>query len=207
MKIIKTTCYKGTVIRVGDEKRQLIDGMIRYLYSLGFSEIWMPAIQYQQTFKNKVGSENNNLMFNFQDRKERDICLAPEYTAICQQLAQTDYKNQKDVKLFYIAECFRGERQQRGRWRQFTQLGVEALNLSADYHPIYLSTIAEKLVNSYLDDSCIEFGTTRGLDYYKPDSGFEITKDGMQLCGGGEYEGGVGFAIGIDRMLLLKDTI
>ena len=49
----------------------------------------------------------------------------------------------------------------------------------------------------------------RGLDYYKEGKGFEITCDDLgsskQVCGGGEYEGGVGFAIGIDRLLCLMD--
>ena len=41
----------------------------------------------------------------------------------------------------------------------------------------------------------------RGLDYYKEGLGFEIRRDDMQICGGGEYEGGVGFAIGVDRII------
>lgn len=46
----------------------------------------------------------------------------------------------------------------------------------------------------------------RGLDYYKNGRGFEIICESLgsskQVCGGGEYDGGVGFAIGIDRLLL-----
>ena len=46
------------------------------------------------------------------------------------------------------------------------------------------------------------------LDYYKEGKGFEITCDDLgsskQVCGGGEYDGGIGFAIGIDRILTLK---
>jgi len=45
----------------------------------------------------------------------------------------------------------------------------------------------------------------RGLDYYKDGEGFEITSEQLgsskQVCGGGEYDGGVGFAIGVDRLL------
>lgn len=48
---------------------------------------------------------------------------------------------------------------------------------------------------------------SRGLDYYKEGMGFEISCETLgaqkQICGGGAYDGGVGFAIGIDRLLLI----
>ena len=53
-----------------------------------------------------IGEENNNLMFNFKDRGDRDLCLAPEYTAIIQQLAKTTFKFKKDIKLlFFLYIC------------------------------------------------------------------------------------------------------
>lgn len=46
---------------------------------------------------------------------------------------------------------------------------------------------------------------TRGLDYYKDGVGFEISWNALgsskQICGGGSYEGGIGFAIGVDRIV------
>ena len=116
MKEIKEGCYKGTRILVGNEKRDLINGMIDSLKKEGFVEIQIPNLQYQEMFINKVGTENNNLMFNFLDRGNRSICLAPEYTAVIQKLAKTTYKQQKNVKLFYVLECFRGEKPQAGRY-------------------------------------------------------------------------------------------
>lgn len=110
---IKESAYKGTRILVGNEKRNLINSMIDIVLAEGCTEIQMPVIQYQEVFKDKVGQENNNLMFNFTDKGDRKICLAPEYTAIVQLLSQTYYKLTKNVKLFYVAECFRGEKPQR----------------------------------------------------------------------------------------------
>ncbi|OPZ92395.1 MAG: Histidine--tRNA ligase [Firmicutes bacterium ADurb.Bin419] len=206
---IKETCYKGTRILLGDKKRDIISKMIDTLKLEGFQEISIPIIQFQETFKNKVGEENNNLMFNFKDRGDRDICLAPEYTAIIQKLASTTFKGKKDVKLFYIQECFRGENPQAGRYRQFTQLGVEILNSTKDYNP-YLSFLAyHDLLRKIFDknDFKLHKNVTRGLDYYKEGKGFEITCNELgsskQICGGGEYDGGIGFAIGIDRLLML----
>lgn len=214
MKQIKETTYKGTRILLGNEKRQLINAMIGDLILNDFQEISIPVIQYQETFNGKVGEENNNLMFNFKDRGDRDLCLAPEYTAIIQKLASTTFKNKKDVKLFYVQECFRGEKPQEGRYRQFTQLGVEVLNPSEDY-TFWMAKYAFNLIHRYtsyettINDYDMNMDVTRGLDYYKGGKGFEIVCPKLggakQLCGGGSYEGGIGFAIGIDRVMLLNN--
>ena len=202
MKEIKETCYKGTRIILGNKKRNLINKMIEILQKNSFQEIQIPIIQYQEIFKNKVGIENSNLMFNFNDRGNREICLAPEYTAIIQKLAKTTFKNEKDIKVFYVAECFRGEKPQAGRYRQFTQLGVEIINpTEIDMLPL----LASDLITTVTKEFDINFNVTRGLDYYKEGKGFEIVCEKLgsskQICGGGEYEGGIGFAIGIDRLL------
>jgi len=202
MKEIKETTYKGTRILLGNQKRTILNQMVDLLIERGYEEIAIPTIQYQEVFEGKVG-DNKNLMFNFTDRGDRQICLAPEYTAVVQLLAQTEFKQQKDVKLFYIQECFRGEKPQAGRYRQFTQLGIEVLNPTQLYP---LSELAEDLIRTVTSDYVIDFDATRGLDYYKNGKGFEIRCESLgsskQICGGGEYEGGVGFAIGIDRLLL-----
>lgn len=202
---IKNNTYKGTRILVGNEKRKMINLMVDYLIQKDYQEILIPIIQLQETFAGKVGQENNNLMFNFTDRGNREICLAPEYTAVIQKLANSDFKFQKDVKLFYIQECFRGEKPQKGRYRQFTQFGVEIINPTKNYLDELIDDASE-LINFFnISDFEINKDVVRGLDYYKQGKGFEITYDKLgsskQICGGGEYEGGVGFAIGVDRLL------
>lgn len=201
---IKDTCYKGTRILLGNNKRMIIDEMISLLRSRDYQEVSIPIIQFQETYQNKIGAENNNLMFNFKDRGDRDICLAPEYTAVIQKLASTRFKYQKDLKLFYIQECFRGENPQAGRYRQFTQLGVEIINPSIDYK-YEMECLAYQLICPVRTDIVVKTGVTRGLDYYTEGKGFEIICEKLgsakQICGGGEYDGGIGFAIGIDRLL------
>lgn len=204
MKEVKETCYKGTRILIGNGKREMLNKMITRLIELGYQEIQIPIIQSQEMFASKVGLENQNMMFNFKDRGDRDICLAPEYTAVVQQLAKTTYKFEKNVKLFYIQECFRGEKPQAGRYRQFTQLGVEILNPTEDMSD-EMQTLAYELTSQVRTDIEVNVDVTRGLDYYKGGKGFEITCQALgsskQICGGGEYNGGIGFAIGIDRLL------
>jgi histidyl-tRNA synthetase len=217
MREIKETCYKGTRILVGNRKRFMIETITDMLIDKGYQEIIIPIIQQQETFSGKVGEENNNMMYNLTDRGGRDLCLAPEYTAVVQKLATTTFKQEKDVKLFYVQECFRGEKPQAGRYRQFTQLGVEILNptkdgYSANGYESYMEeliSLTERIMNS-VQGSKYEITTdvTRGLDYYKGGKGFEVSVDDLgsskQVLGGGEYDGGIGFAIGIDRLLNCK---
>jgi histidyl-tRNA synthetase len=210
MEIKLDSTYKGTRIlfaQTAKAKRALINQMIEILEDYGYQEIMIPIIQKYETFESKVGDENKNMMFNFKDRGNRDLCLAPEYTAIVQQLANSRMKYDKDIKMFYVGECFRGENTQAGRWRQFTQFGVEVLNPSKDYTEEMVE-IAKKLTELVTKNYEINLDATRGLDYYKGGKGFEISCPELgaakQICGGGSYEAGVGFAMGVDRLLILK---
>tara|TARA_R110000851_G_scaffold329764_1_gene501970 strand:- start:429 stop:1043 length:615 start_codon:yes stop_codon:yes gene_type:complete len=204
MEIIKDGCYKGTRILLGNGKQDYIQECRESLKSLGYIEIQIPIIQLANVFDGKVGPENNNMMYNFTDRGGRDICLAPEYTSVIQQLASGYFKHKKDVKVFYVAECFRGEKPQKGRYRQFTQLGVEVINPTIQYN---LGDIALSLCKNSRTQLSFELdtGAKRGLDYYNNGKGFEIVAKELgsskQVCGGGYYDGGVGFAIGIDRLI------
>jgi histidyl-tRNA synthetase len=205
MEIIKETCYKGTRILLGNEKQEYLQKCREYLKEEGFVEIQIPIIQHSEIFTGKVGEENNNMMYNLTDRGGRDLCLAPEYTAVVQKLASTYFKDKKDIKLFYVAECFRGEKPQAGRYRQFTQLGIEILNPTKNYN---LMDTAQDLIEFITNKYYTQRGVKRGLDYYKEGKGFEISCEELgsskQVCGGGEYDGGVGFAIGVDRLMELK---
>ena len=209
MEIKTSKTYKGTRILFADSaknRRALINKMIEVLESYGYQEIMIPVIQLSETFESKVGEENNNMMYNFTDRGNRDICLAPEYTAVVQQLAKETFKMTKNVKMFYVGECFRGEKPQSGRYRQFTQFGVEVINPTQDMIDEMIE-IASKLIELVTDNYEVNTDATRGLDYYTGGKGFEIACPELgaqkQICGGGSYEGGIGFALGLDRMLLL----
>jgi len=208
--------YKGTRILCGEiatYKRKLINEMVDKVTEKGFTEVMIPIIQKQDTFLSKVGDENQKMMYSFKDRGNRDLCLAPEYTAVVQKLAKEEFifgkgKPMPDVKLFYISECFRGENSQKGRYRQFTQFGVEILNPTKDYSD-YLLNLATELISMVTPDYEYDKETRRGLDYYTEGKGFEVSCTELgaqkQICGGGSYDGGIGFALGIDRLILIKD--
>lgn len=210
MEIKIDSTYKGTRILFADsakEKRKLINGMIEICENFEFQEIMFPVIQKEESFASKVGDENQKMMFEVRDKSDRKLVLSPEYTAIVQQLALDRFKYEKDLKMFYVQECFRGENTQRGRWRQFTQFGVEIINPTKDYSE-FLIEMATKMIEIKTKNFEVFTNAKRGLDYYKDGQGFEIKYPELgaqqQICGGGEYNGGIGFAIGVDRLLLTK---
>lgn len=202
--------YRGTRILLGEtakKKRSILNSLSQLAESNGFGEIMMPDIELSSIYTDKAGQEILGQMFTWKDRSERDVCLRPEGTATCQLLANTLFKLEKDVKLFYIAECFRYERPQAGRYRQFTQFGVEWLNpkdpakASETCKQLSLMMI-EKITKNYEYAPIIK----RGLAYYT-EEGFEISIPSLgaqkQVCGGGAYKEGVGFAFGVDRLILI----
>ena len=201
--------YKGTRILLGEtarKKRLILNTLSSTALSEKFEEIFLPDIELSEIYTNKAGEEILGQMFTWKDKSERDICLRPEGTATCQLLANSVWKNKKDIKVFYVAECFRYERPQAGRYRQFTQFGVEWLNpkdpkKAAEECKRLALEMIEPITKNYEYNPLVK----RGLAYYTED-GFEISVPSLgaqkQVCGGGSYKEGVGFAFGVDRLLL-----
>jgi histidyl-tRNA synthetase len=101
-----------------------------------YSEIRTPIFEEARLFARTAGEGSDIVvqkeMFTFFDKGEREMALRPEGTpgAVRAYIEHNLYKQAQPVKLFYIGPMFRQERQQRGRYRQHTQIGVEALGTS-----------------------------------------------------------------------------
>lgn len=197
---------RGTRILLGPERRQLIVVMGAIAEDWGCEEITLPTIEPIEVYAAKLGHDTSLQMWTFPDRSNREMCLRPEGTATIQALADGPLKFQKNLKLWYETRCFRYERPQAGRYREFTQVGVEVL--SPDTHVDWrtsLMNIACKMVRVATPDFELRPQVTRGLSYYVED-GFEIVVPSLgaqqQVVGGGRYKEGIGFAIGVDRLLL-----
>lgn len=98
----------------------------------GFSKISTPILEYTELFERTVGQSTDIVekeMYIFQDKGGESISLRPEMTApICRAYIQHGMDNwPKPVKLYYIEPNFRYERPQKGRQRQFWQVGFEVL--------------------------------------------------------------------------------
>jgi histidyl-tRNA synthetase len=106
--------------------------MSRYNYS----EIRTPIFEEIELFARTAGEASDIVvqkeMFSFRDKGEREMALRPEGTpgAVRAYIEHNLYKQAQPFKLFYVGPMFRQERQQRGRYRQHTQIGVEVLGTS-----------------------------------------------------------------------------
>jgi histidyl-tRNA synthetase len=147
-------------------------------------------------------------MYNFPDKGNRELCLRPEGTATIQLLADKYFPQTKDVKLWYFERCWRYEKPQAGRYREFFQFGVEWINPKfPDVAKEVLMSMAEIMVRCKTEGYEVNDSTKRGLSYYEGD-GFEISVPSLgaqkQVVGGGTYKQGIGFAVGFDRLMLSK---
>ncbi|RYF02056.1 MAG: hypothetical protein EOO77_32810, partial [Oxalobacteraceae bacterium] len=75
-----------------------------------------------------MGDENRRMMWTFEDKGQRNVCLIPEVTGLIQETWRDDWsKRAKTRNVFYVQRCYRYERPQAGRYREFTQFGIEML--------------------------------------------------------------------------------
>src|SRR5512142_1417350 len=98
----------------------------------GFSEIRVPIFEYTELFARSIGASTDIVekeMYTFEDRDGKKITLRPEGTAgvVRAFIEHRLYADSQLVKLYYLGPMFRHERPQKGRYRQFYQIGVEAL--------------------------------------------------------------------------------
>ncbi|WP_225772075.1 histidine--tRNA ligase [Pseudomonas sp. Marseille-Q5115] len=105
------------------------------LDSYGYRQIRMPIVEFTELFKRSIGEVTDIVekeMYTFEDRNGDSLTLRPEGTAACVRavLEHGITGGGQPQKLWYIGPMFRHERPQKGRYRQFHQIGVEVFNLA-----------------------------------------------------------------------------
>ncbi len=114
----------------------------------GFREIRTPIFEPTELFARGIGEGSDIVakeMYTFLDRKGRSLTLRPENTApVARAYIQHQLHRRGDIeKLYYIGPMFRYERPQKGRMRQFSQIGVEVFGSD---HPAVDAETLEMLV-------------------------------------------------------------
>ena len=104
----------------------------RVLEAAGYRRIETPVFESTDLFRRTVGESTDIVqkeMYTFEDGGGRSLTLRPEVTApiVRAYLEHGMHKLPQPVKLWYLSSCFRYERQQAGRYRQFWQIGAEAI--------------------------------------------------------------------------------
>jgi histidyl-tRNA synthetase len=113
-----------------------VDAAAREVFATyGYGEIRLPVFEPTELFARSIGAETDVVakeMYTFEDRDSASITLRPEATAsvVRAYIEHGMYTRPGNVKLYYLGPMFRRERPQKGRYRQFYQIGAELLGSS-----------------------------------------------------------------------------
>lgn len=130
-----------------------------------FQEIRFPILESTQLFKRSVGEVTDIVekeMYTFLDRNEESVTLRPEGTAGCVRAAeQNALLYNQTQRLWYKGPMFRYERPQKGRLRQFHQIGVEAFGFESSDADLEIIQLTAAMFNKLgmLDSVCLEINT------------------------------------------------
>jgi histidyl-tRNA synthetase len=105
----------------------------RLLRAYGYAEIRMPIVEKTELFCRSIGEVTDIVekeMYTFEDRNGDSLTLRPEGTASCVRACMENGLLNQAQKLWYAGPMFRHERPQKGRYRQFYQVGVETFGIA-----------------------------------------------------------------------------
>lgn len=111
------------------KKRREMEKILRRIAeSYGYGEIATPTFEHVELFTLKSGEGIVEEMYVFKDKSGRELALRPELTAPVMRLYVNSCEVMpKPLRFYYFANCFRYERPQKGRYREFWQFGVELI--------------------------------------------------------------------------------
>ena len=113
---------------------QFFEAKVRHLMQrYGFEELRTPIVEQTALFARSIGEVTDIVekeMYTFDDRNGDSLTLRPEGTASCVRAGlEHGLLHNQQQRLWYAGPMFRHERPQKGRYRQFHQIGVEVFNL------------------------------------------------------------------------------
>jgi len=144
----------------------------KLLQSYAYNEIRMPVVESTDLFCRSIGEVTDIVekeMYTFEDRNGDSLTLRPEGTASCVRAGiQHGLFHNQQQRLWYMGSMFRHERPQKGRYRQFQQVGVETYGIASadiDAELILMSARLWKLLG--LQDIRLELNTLGTSDSRK----------------------------------------
>ncbi len=162
---------KGTRDLLPEEmaKRRWVFERIREVFErYNFHEVLTPTFEYTELFKLRSGEEVVEQLYAFDDKGGRNLSLRPDMTSSVARLYVNSFQNApKPVKWYYIANMFRYEEPQSGRFREFWQAGVELIGsdkVEADAEVIAL--FVESYLATGLEDFTVNIGDRVLLDEF-----------------------------------------
>jgi histidyl-tRNA synthetase len=118
----------------------------------GFGEIVTPIFEFTEVFTRPIGETTDIVskeMYTFEDRGGEEVTLRPEGTAgVARAVISNGLTQSTPLKFFYAGPMFRYERPQKGRYRQFSQIGVELLGPSQPQADIEVIALGAQILDT-----------------------------------------------------------
>lgn len=131
--------------RVSETAREMAE-----LY--GFAEIATPIFEFTEVFARPIGEHTDIVakeMYTFTDRGGEEVTLRPENTAgVVRAVLSNGLTQSTPLKFFYSGPMFRYERPQKGRFRQFHQIGVELLGVAQPQADIEVIALGNRILRA-----------------------------------------------------------
>ena len=175
---MKVERVKGTRDFLPEEmakRRWVLERIHETFERYNFHEVLTPTFEYTDLFRLRSGEEVVKQLYAFLDKGGRDISLRPDMTSSVARLYVSAFQTApKPIKWYYIANMFRYEEPQSGRYREFWQAGVELIGsdkVEADAEVIALFT--ESYLATGLEDFTVNIGDRILLDEFAKMLGVE----------------------------------
>lgn len=115
----------------------------------GYGEVCTPIFEHLELFTMRSGENIKQEMYVFEDKSGRQMTLRPEVTASVSRMYVNEGRSlAKPLRWYYVADCFRYERPQKGRYRQFWQFGVELIGADSAAADAEVIMVADDLLRS-----------------------------------------------------------
>ncbi|NPA14350.1 MAG: histidine--tRNA ligase [Aquificae bacterium] len=163
----KIKTVRGFRDLIGEEARKyrfVVEKIRNILEKNNFEEIILPTVEYTKLFTRSIGDATDIVekeMFTFQDKGGRDIALRPEGTAgvVRAYIENKLYADGTYKKLYYEGSMFRHERPQKGRYREFHQVGAEVLGTINPLADAEIIKIADDILKTLQIEATIEINS------------------------------------------------
>jgi histidyl-tRNA synthetase len=131
-------------------KRRYVENRMREVAERwGYGEIKTPTFEHIELFTIKSGEAILGEIYNFRDKGDREIALRPELTApVVRMYVEELQRSAKPLKFYYFDNCFRYERPQKGRFREFFQFGIEIIGSPKPEADAEVIALAVEMLNS-----------------------------------------------------------
>ncbi|MDG6218242.1 MAG: histidine--tRNA ligase [Candidatus Thermoplasmatota archaeon] len=159
-------------------KRRYVESIFRNVFELyGYQEIQTPIFEYVELFTIKSGDTILDELYEFTDKGNRRLALRPELTAPVMRLYVDKLQMEpKPIKVYYFGNCFRYDRPQKGRYREFLQAGCELIGTDTPEAIAELIALSSDLLNQIgLSKTELEIGNLNLLS--KIFDSLSLTKD------------------------------